>query len=41
MTTPKLVSRSEEIVTHTLEIWPESGVSRPATILGVNKRSEG
>ena len=24
-----------------LEIWPESGVSRTATILGVNKRSEG
>ena len=24
-----------------LEIWPESGVSRPVAILGVNKRSEG
>ena len=25
----------------TLEIWPESGVGRPAAILGVNKHSEG
>ena len=24
-----------------LEIWPESGVSQPVAILGVNKRSEG
>ena len=24
-----------------LEIWPESGVGRPAAILGVNKHSEG
>ena len=24
-----------------LEVWPESGVSRPVGILGVNKRSEG
>ena len=27
--------------TATLEIWPESGVSRPAGILGFNKRSGG
>ena len=26
---------------HDLEVWPESGVSRVATILGFNKRSEG
>ena len=24
-----------------LEVWPESGVGRPAAILGVNKHSEG
>ena len=24
-----------------VEIWPESGVGRPAAILGVNKHSEG
>ena len=28
-------------VLEVLEIWPESGVGRPAAILGVNKHSEG
>ena len=40
---PKLDHPSHciEVEQRDLEIWPESGVGRPAAILGVNKRSEG
>ena len=36
-----LTRRDRAAVGQILEIWPESGVSRPAAILGVNKRREG
>ena len=32
------IHRGKQVI---LEVWPESGVSRPVGILGVNKRSEG
>ena len=35
------LAKTDSLDAAVLEIWPESGVGRPAAILGVNKHSEG